>query len=69
MKLKKAHPTVFKALLNILDTGEMTDNHKNRVSFRNAIIIFTTNLGYDKDFAKEKRRRIHEVKKQQAKTS
>jgi ATP-dependent Clp protease ATP-binding subunit ClpA len=38
--------------LNILDTGEMTDNHKNRVSFRNAIIIFTTNLGYGKDFAK-----------------
>lgn len=53
-EIEKAHPTVFKALLNILDTGEMTDNHKNRVSFRNAIIIFTTNLGYDKDFAKEK---------------
>lgn len=32
----------------------MTDNHKNRVSFRNAIIIFTTNLGYDKDFSKQK---------------
>jgi ATP-dependent Clp protease ATP-binding subunit ClpC len=53
-EVEKAHPTVFKSLLNILDTGEMTDNHKNRVSFRNTIIIFTTNLGYEKDFAKSK---------------
>lgn len=51
-EIEKASPKVFDALLNILDTGEMTDNHKNRVSFRNAIIIFTTNLGYGKDFAK-----------------
>ncbi len=53
-EIEKAHPKVFDTLLNILDTGEMTDNHKNRVSFRNAIIIFTTNLGYEKDFAKAK---------------
>jgi ATP-dependent Clp protease ATP-binding subunit ClpA len=53
-EIEKAHPKVFDTLLNILDTGEMTDNHKNRVSFRNAIIIFTTNLGYGKDFAKAK---------------
>jgi ATP-dependent Clp protease ATP-binding subunit ClpA len=53
-EIEKAHPKVFDTVLNILDTGEMTDNHKNRVSFRNAIIIFTTNLGYDKDFAKIK---------------
>ena len=53
-EIEKAHPKVFDTILNILDTGEMTDNHKNRVSFRNAIIVFTTNLGYDKDFAKEK---------------
>jgi ATP-dependent Clp protease ATP-binding subunit ClpA len=53
-EIEKAHPKVFDTILNILDTGEMTDNHKNRVSFRNTIIIFTTNLGYDKDFAKSK---------------
>ncbi len=53
-EIEKAHPKVFDTILNILDTGEMTDNHKNRVSFRNAIIIFTTNLGYTKDFSKEK---------------
>jgi ATP-dependent Clp protease ATP-binding subunit ClpA len=53
-EIEKAHPKVFDTILNILDTGEMTDNHKNRVSFRNTVIIFTTNLGYTKDFAKEK---------------
>jgi len=53
-EIEKAHPKVFDTILNILDTGEMTDNHKNRVSFRNTIIIFTTNLGYDKDFAKSR---------------
>jgi ATP-dependent Clp protease ATP-binding subunit ClpA len=51
-EIEKAHPKVFDTLLNILEEGEMTDNHKNRVSFRNAIVIFTTNLGYEKDFAK-----------------
>jgi len=51
---EKMADKVFDALLNILDTGEMTDNHGNRVSFRNALVIFTTNLGYDKDFAKAK---------------
>jgi ATP-dependent Clp protease ATP-binding subunit ClpA len=53
-EIEKAHPKVFDTILNILDTGEMTDNHNNRVSFRNAIIIFTTNLGYEKDFAKSR---------------
>ena len=33
--------------LRILDEGELDDAHGNRVSFRNAIIIFTTNLGFD----------------------
>ena len=44
-EIEKAHPDVMKILLNILDSGEMTDNKGNHVSFRNAIIIFTTNLG------------------------
>ena len=35
----------MKILLNILDSGEMTDNKGNHVSFRNTIIVFTTNLG------------------------
>ena len=44
-EIEKAHPDVMKILLNILDSGEMTDNKGNHVSFRNAIIVFTTNLG------------------------
>lgn len=49
---EKAHPSVWKMLLNILDEGEMKDNKGNRVSFRNCIIIFTTNLGCGKDTGK-----------------
>jgi len=48
-EIEKAHPDVLKILLSILDEGEMTDNHKNHVSFRNTIIIFTTNLGYGEE--------------------
>jgi len=61
-EIEKAHPKVFDTILNILDTGEMTDNHKNKVSFRNCIIAFTTNLGYDKDFAKSKGVGFHKYK-------
>lgn len=45
-EIEKAHSSVFKSLLNILDEGYATDKGGNRVSFRNAIIIFTTNLGF-----------------------
>src|SRR5574344_121325 len=45
-EIEKAHPAVFKALLNILDEGYAKDKGGNKISFRNAIIIFTTNLGY-----------------------
>ena len=48
-EFEKAHRNVQKVLLNILDTGEMKDNKGNRVSFKNAIIVFTTNLGCNKD--------------------
>lgn len=44
-EVEKAHKSVWKILLNILDEGEMTDNKGNKISFRNCIIIFTTNLG------------------------
>ena len=45
-EIEKAHPAIMKVLLKILDEGEMTDSHGNRLSFRNAIVVFTTNLGY-----------------------
>lgn len=51
-EIEKASKEVQKVLLNILDTGILTDNKGNNVSFRNTIIIFTTNLGCTKDTGK-----------------
>lgn len=51
-EIEKASKEVQKVLLNILDTGVMTDNKGNKVSFRNCVIIFTTNLGCTKDTGK-----------------
>jgi ATP-dependent Clp protease ATP-binding subunit ClpA len=48
-EIEKAHPKVLKALLSMMDDGIVNDSHGDKVSFRNAIIIFTTNLGYDSD--------------------
>jgi ATP-dependent Clp protease ATP-binding subunit ClpC len=51
-EIEKAHPSVQKILLNILDNGEMRDNKGNKISFRNNIIVFTTNLGCTHDTGK-----------------
>lgn len=53
-EIEKADEAIYDVLLNILDAGEMTDNSGNRVSFKNAVIIFTTNLGYQSGFSKAK---------------
>ena len=50
-ELEKAHPTFSDILLQILDEGTLTDSHGVKVSFKNTIIIITSNLGsgmYDK---------------------
>jgi ATP-dependent Clp protease ATP-binding subunit ClpC len=47
-ELEKAHPDVFNILLQILDDGRMTDAHGRTVSFKNAIIIGTSNIGSQK---------------------
>jgi len=52
-EIEKAHPSIFKIFLSLLDNGEVSDNKGNKISFRNAIIIFTSNLGYSKDFGEE----------------
>ncbi len=44
-ELEKAHPEVQKLLLQILEDGEVTDGLGKKISFRNAIIIATSNLG------------------------
>ena len=44
-EIEKAHPDVFHLLLQILDDGILTDSSGRRVSFKNALIIMTSNIG------------------------
>jgi len=44
-ELEKAHPDVFNIFLQILDDGRITDSKGRSVSFKNCIIIMTSNLG------------------------
>ncbi|MBW7877316.1 MAG: AAA family ATPase [Candidatus Cloacimonetes bacterium] len=47
-EIEKAHRKVHNLLLQILDEGRLTDSKGNVVSFQNAIIILTSNIGVDK---------------------
>ena len=47
-EIEKAHPEVFNMLLQILDDGRLTDSHGKIVSFKNTIIILTSNIGSNK---------------------
>ncbi len=44
-EIEKAHPDVFNMLLQVLDDGILTDSQGRKVSFKNAIIIMTSNVG------------------------
>jgi len=44
-ELEKAHPDVAGILLQIMEEGELTDSTGRRVSFKNAIVVMTSNLG------------------------
>ena len=44
-EVEKAHPDVFNILLQVLDDGRLTDGQGRLVSFKNAIIIMTSNIG------------------------
>ncbi len=44
-ELEKAHPDVSNVLLQIMEEGCLTDSGGRRVSFRNAVVIMTTNAG------------------------
>ena len=44
-EIEKAHPDVFNILLQILDDGRVTDSHGRTVSFKNTVIIMTSNIG------------------------
>ena len=55
-EMEKAHPDVFNVLLQVLDDGRLTDGQGRVVSFKNAIIIMTSNVGsqYIREYAAEK---------------
>ena len=44
-EIEKAHPDVFNVLLQVLDDGHITDSKGRKVSFKNTIIIMTSNAG------------------------
>jgi ATPases with chaperone activity, ATP-binding subunit len=44
-EIEKAHPDVFNILLQILEDGRLTDSHGRVVSFKNTIVIMTSNIG------------------------
>ena len=44
-ELEKAHPDVSGILLQIMEEGELTDSTGKKVSFKNAVIVMTSNLG------------------------
>ncbi|MCF7927617.1 MAG: ATP-dependent Clp protease ATP-binding subunit [Spirochaetales bacterium] len=44
-EIEKAHPDVFNLLLQVLEEGELQDNLGHKVSFRNTVLIMTSNSG------------------------
>nr|VFK31126.1 MAG: ATP-dependent Clp protease ATP-binding subunit ClpB [Candidatus Kentron sp. MB]VFK34578.1 MAG: ATP-dependent Clp protease ATP-binding subunit ClpB [Candidatus Kentron sp. MB] len=44
-EIEKAHPDVFNILLQVMEDGRLTDSHGRTVSFKNTVIIMTSNLG------------------------
>ncbi|HKM04859.1 MAG TPA: ATP-dependent Clp protease ATP-binding subunit [Lachnospiraceae bacterium] len=47
-EIEKAHPDVFNVLLQVLDDGHVTDSKGRKVSFKNTILIMTSNAGAQK---------------------
>ena len=47
-EIEKAHPDVFNVLLQLLDDGRLTDSKGRVVSFKNTIVIMTSNIGAGK---------------------
>jgi len=44
-EIEKAHPDIYNILLQVLDGGQLTDSYGRTVSFRNVVLIITSNLG------------------------
>lgn len=50
-EIEKAHPDVFNILLQVLDDGHITDSQGRKISFKNTIIIMTSNAGAERIIA------------------
>ncbi len=50
-EVEKAHPDVHNLFLQIFEEGSLTDGHGRKASFREAVILLTSNLGADADAA------------------
>lgn len=44
-EIEKAHPDIFNILLQLFEDGHLTDSQGRRVSFKNALIVMTSNIG------------------------
>ena len=44
-EIEKAHPDVFNLLLQVMDSGTLTDSNGRKADFRNTILVMTTNAG------------------------
>jgi len=53
-EIEKAHPEIYNVLLQILDEGRLTDNKGKTTSFKNCLIVMTSNVGVD-NLSKTKR--------------
>lgn len=65
-EIEKAHPDVLNILLQILDEGHLTDSKGSTVSFKNTIVVLTSNIGSEfikKNNNKEKQKVIEELEK------
>ena len=67
-EMEKAHPDVFNILLQVLDDGRLTDGQGRVVSFKNTIIIMTSNVGSqfiagagEEGLTKESRKQVMEA--------
>lgn len=62
-EIEKAHPDIFNILLQILDDGRLTDNKGHTISFKNTVVICTSNIGTQRiqqEMMKEGKEQIEE---------
>ncbi len=69
-EIEKGHPEIYNLLLQIMEDGILTDTHGRTVSFCNAVVIMTSNIGAEKlsqhggiGFAEQTKTALHEQRK------